>query len=145
MSRRRRSIMSEELKYELAKDLGFYDTVMREGWEGIRTKDAGNMVKRAIQIAEEKLAQDYRRQQPGAGVSAYGGQPIPQTGYVQHQQPFGTVAAAAAYRPGHVAPQPAPAYAYSRQSGFAPLYPSAYGNGYAPINTGEGQPPSYTN
>ncbi|MFT9850299.1 small, acid-soluble spore protein, alpha/beta type [Aneurinibacillus sp. REN35] len=53
---RRRSIMSEQLKYELAKDLGFYETVQREGWGGITTRDAGNMVKRAIQLAEEALA-----------------------------------------------------------------------------------------
>lgn len=53
MGRRRRGIMSEQLKYELAKDLGFYNTVQREGWGGITTKDAGNMVKRAIQIAEQ--------------------------------------------------------------------------------------------
>lgn len=52
MSRRRRSIMSEALKVELAKDLGFYDTVQQEGWGGIRAKDAGNMVKRAIELAE---------------------------------------------------------------------------------------------
>ncbi|MNH98299.1 hypothetical protein D3C73_510180 [compost metagenome] len=52
MSRRRRSVMSEDLKVELAKDLGFYDTVEQEGWGGIRAKDAGNMVKRAIQLAE---------------------------------------------------------------------------------------------
>ncbi|MBU5444143.1 small, acid-soluble spore protein, alpha/beta type [Paenibacillus sp. MSJ-34] len=53
---RRRSVMSEELKYELAKDLGFYDTVQREGWGNIRAKDAGNMVKRAIQLAEQAAA-----------------------------------------------------------------------------------------
>lgn len=53
MGRRKRSVMSEELKYELAKDLGFYDTVQQEGWGSIRAKDAGNMVKRAIQLAEE--------------------------------------------------------------------------------------------
>ena len=45
--------MSESLKYELAKDLGFYDTVQKEGWGSIRAKDAGNMVKRAIQLAEQ--------------------------------------------------------------------------------------------
>lgn len=56
---RRRSVMSESFKYELAKDLGFYDVVEREGWSGIRTKDAGNMVKRAIQIAEEHLAKQH--------------------------------------------------------------------------------------
>lgn len=54
---RRRSVMSEQFKAELAKDLGFYDTVASEGWGGIRSKDAGNMVKRAIQIAEQKLSQ----------------------------------------------------------------------------------------
>jgi small acid-soluble spore protein F (minor alpha/beta-type SASP) len=48
-------MMSEEFKYELAKDLGFAETVEREGWGGIRAKDAGNMVKRAIQIAERTL------------------------------------------------------------------------------------------
>ncbi|WP_256762256.1 small, acid-soluble spore protein, alpha/beta type [Cohnella sp. WQ 127256] len=53
---RRRSMMSEQFKAELAKDLGFYDTVQQEGWGGIRTKDAGNMVKRAIQIAEQQMA-----------------------------------------------------------------------------------------
>ncbi|GIO94527.1 small, acid-soluble spore protein, alpha/beta type [Paenibacillus lactis] len=52
MGRRRHSIMSEQLKTELAKELGFYDTVEKEGWGGIRAKDAGNMVKRAIELAE---------------------------------------------------------------------------------------------
>lgn len=55
MGRRRRGIMSEQFKNELAKDLGFYDTVEREGWSGIRAKDAGNMVKRAVQIAQQAL------------------------------------------------------------------------------------------
>lgn len=53
---RRRGIMSESFKYELAKDLGFYDVVKRDGWGGITTRDAGNMVKRAIQLAEEHLS-----------------------------------------------------------------------------------------
>lgn len=52
--------MSEQFKAELAKDLGFYDTVKNEGWGGIRAKDAGNMVKRAIQIAEQNLSRDRR-------------------------------------------------------------------------------------
>ncbi|WP_152395783.1 small, acid-soluble spore protein, alpha/beta type [Paenibacillus guangzhouensis] len=50
---RRRSVMSEQLKEELAKDLGFYETVQNEGWANIKAKDAGNMVKRAIQLAEQ--------------------------------------------------------------------------------------------
>ncbi|KIO67782.1 hypothetical protein B4065_1847 [Caldibacillus thermoamylovorans] len=47
--------MSEEMKVELAKELGFYDVVEKEGWGGIRARDAGNMVKRAIEIAEEQM------------------------------------------------------------------------------------------
>lgn len=57
---RRRSIMSEEFKNELAKDLGFYDTVKIEGWGGIRARDAGNMVKRAIELAEQHMAQNQQ-------------------------------------------------------------------------------------
>lgn len=56
MGRRRRGVMSEALKYELAKDLGILDTVQSEGWGGIKAKDAGNMVKRAIQLAEQQAA-----------------------------------------------------------------------------------------
>jgi len=52
---RRRGIMSDRFKEELAKDLGFYDVVQKEGWGGIRARDAGNMVKRAIELAETQL------------------------------------------------------------------------------------------
>lgn len=56
---RRRGVMSERLKVELAKELGFYDTVEKDGWGGIRAIDAGNMVKRAIEIAENQLANEH--------------------------------------------------------------------------------------
>ncbi len=52
---RRRGIMSDQMKEELAKELGFYDVVQKEGWGGIKARDAGNMVKRAIEIAEQQL------------------------------------------------------------------------------------------
>ncbi len=52
---RRRGIMSESFKEELAKELGFYDVVQKEGWGGIKARDAGNMVKRAIELAEQQL------------------------------------------------------------------------------------------
>lgn len=52
---RRRGIMSDGLKEEIAKELGFYDVVQKEGWGGIRAKDAGNMVKRAIEMAQQNL------------------------------------------------------------------------------------------
>lgn len=54
---RRRRVMSNQLKEEIAKELGFYDTVKQEGWGGIRARDAGNMVKRAIEMAEESMKQ----------------------------------------------------------------------------------------
>lgn len=59
MSRRRKGVMSEQFKEELAKDLGFYDTLQKDGWGGITTKDAGNMVKRAIEIAEQALSKQH--------------------------------------------------------------------------------------
>ncbi|WP_010094880.1 small, acid-soluble spore protein, alpha/beta type [Ornithinibacillus scapharcae] len=52
---RRKGIMSDQLKEEIAKELGFYDTVQKEGWGGIKARDAGNMVKRAIEIAEQNM------------------------------------------------------------------------------------------
>lgn len=53
---RRKGLMSHSFKEELAKDLGFYSTVQKEGWSAIKANDAGNMVKRAIEIAQEQLA-----------------------------------------------------------------------------------------
>ncbi|WP_332697233.1 small, acid-soluble spore protein, alpha/beta type [Halalkalibacter lacteus] len=58
---RKRGVMSDQFKEELAKELGFYDTVQREGWGGIRSRDAGNMVKRAIELAEQQLVQKQNR------------------------------------------------------------------------------------
>ena len=52
----RQKIMSNRLKEEIAKDLGFYDVVEREGWGGIKSRDAGNLVKRAVEMAQENLA-----------------------------------------------------------------------------------------
>lgn len=53
---RRRSVMSEQLKVEIARDLGILETIEQEGWGAIKAKDAGNIVKRAIQMAEEAAA-----------------------------------------------------------------------------------------
>lgn len=53
----KKSMMSQQLKEEIAKELGFYDVVQKEGWGGIKARDAGNMVKRAIEMAEQSLEQ----------------------------------------------------------------------------------------
>lgn len=55
MSRRHRSTMSEGLKQQIAQELGFGDTVRQEGFGAVSSKDCGNMVKMAIQIAERNM------------------------------------------------------------------------------------------
>lgn len=55
MSSHRRSIMSEDLKMEVAKELGVYDIVKNEGFGGVSSRDCGNMVTRAIEIANRSV------------------------------------------------------------------------------------------
>jgi len=54
-------MMSQQLKEEIAKELGFYDVVQKEGWGGIKARDAGNMVKRAIEMAEQSLVEQQSK------------------------------------------------------------------------------------
>ena len=52
MSRSKSKIMSENLKEEVAKELGVYNQVKQDGgWENIPSKTCGNMVTKAIEIA----------------------------------------------------------------------------------------------
>ncbi|WP_062200984.1 small, acid-soluble spore protein, alpha/beta type [Massilibacterium senegalense] len=51
----KRGVMSNQLKEEIAKELGIYDVVQKEGWGGIKARDAGNMVKKAIEMAQRQL------------------------------------------------------------------------------------------
>lgn len=57
MSRRRKSMMSDELKMRVAQELGFSDTLQSQGFKGVSSGDCGNMVKKAIEIAERNLNQ----------------------------------------------------------------------------------------
>ncbi len=50
-----RSKMSEKLKYEIAKELGVYDEVSKNGWGNVSSKDCGNIVTKAIEIAERNI------------------------------------------------------------------------------------------
>lgn len=52
---RNRGMMSENLKEEIAKELGVYDVVKNEGWGNVSSKDCGNMVRKAIEIAERSV------------------------------------------------------------------------------------------
>ncbi len=47
----RKGIMSEALKYEIANELGVSDTVRNEGWGAVSSRNCGNMVAKAIEIA----------------------------------------------------------------------------------------------
>ena len=48
---RKNGIMSEHLKEEIAKELGVYDIVKSDGWGSVTSKNCGNMVKKAMEIA----------------------------------------------------------------------------------------------
>jgi small acid-soluble spore protein F (minor alpha/beta-type SASP) len=52
---RHRSLMSDVLKHEIAKELGVYSTVESEGWGAVSSRDCGNIVKKAIEMAERSL------------------------------------------------------------------------------------------
>ena len=48
----KRKLMTENLKEEIAKELGVYEQVKKDGgWENIPSKICGNMVTKAIEIA----------------------------------------------------------------------------------------------
>lgn len=43
--------MSERLKEEIAKELGVYNIVKNDGWGAVSSRNCGNMVKKAIEMA----------------------------------------------------------------------------------------------
>ena len=56
MSRNKSSLMSENLKEKIAKELGVYDTVKNDGgWGNVSSKTCGNIVKKAIEIANRSV------------------------------------------------------------------------------------------
>ena len=55
MSRRRNSIMSYQLKEQIAQELGFAGTLHQDGFGAVSSRDCGNMVKMAIELAERNL------------------------------------------------------------------------------------------
>ncbi len=48
--------MSDNLIKEIAKELGVYDTVQAGGWGDVSARNCGNMVRKAIEIAERNLS-----------------------------------------------------------------------------------------
>lgn len=57
MSRNRNSVMSENLKEEIAKELGVYETVKQDGgsFRNVSAKDCGSIVSKAIEIANRSV------------------------------------------------------------------------------------------
>lgn len=56
MAARRRSIMSDALKMECARELGFFDQVRTDGNFGnVSSRNCGSMVRKAIEIAERNV------------------------------------------------------------------------------------------
>lgn len=49
-------IMSDALKQEIAKELGVFDVVSNDGWGAVSSRDCGNMVKVAIEMASKNVA-----------------------------------------------------------------------------------------
>jgi small acid-soluble spore protein F (minor alpha/beta-type SASP) len=49
--------MSDDLKFELAKEIGVYITVKNEGWGSVSARDCGNLVTAAIRYAEKMMAE----------------------------------------------------------------------------------------
>jgi len=51
-------IMSDKTRYELAEELGFGHKVRNGDWGNITTREAGLLVRAAIQKAEDIMAQN---------------------------------------------------------------------------------------
>ena len=53
---RKTNKMSENLKEEIAKELGVYDQVKKDGgWQNVSSKTCGNIVSKAIEIANRSV------------------------------------------------------------------------------------------
>ncbi len=48
-------MMSENLKMEIARELGVFETVKNGGWGEVSSRDCGNIVKKAIEMAERSI------------------------------------------------------------------------------------------
>ncbi len=55
---RRGGIMSDSLKWEIARELGVDQIVATSGWGDVSARNCGMMVNKAIEIAERSLAQN---------------------------------------------------------------------------------------
>ena len=53
---RNRKLISDNLREEIAKELGVYDQVKKDGgWQNVSSKTCGNIVSKAIEIANRSV------------------------------------------------------------------------------------------
>lgn len=54
---RNSKLISENLREEIAKELGVYDQVKKDGgsWASVSSRDCGNIVSKAIEIANRSV------------------------------------------------------------------------------------------
>ncbi len=52
--------MSEQMKYQLAHDLGFGEKVEDGDWSDVTTGEIGSMVREAIKRGEQAMAEEAR-------------------------------------------------------------------------------------
>lgn len=51
-----KGLISENLKQEIAKELGVYDQVKKDGgWKNVSSKKCGQMISKAIEIANRSV------------------------------------------------------------------------------------------
>ncbi|NLC88259.1 MAG: small, acid-soluble spore protein, alpha/beta type [Clostridiaceae bacterium] len=56
MGKNKTNIMSENLKEEIARELGVYEQVKQDGgWGNVSSKTCGNIVSKAIEIANRSV------------------------------------------------------------------------------------------
>lgn len=56
----RKGVMSEELKYNIAREMGVEKTVSTQGWGAVSAKDCGNMVTKAIEMASRNTSSQQK-------------------------------------------------------------------------------------
>ena len=64
MSNNNRKIISDSLREEIAKELGVYEQVKQDGgWGNVPSKTCGNIVTKAIEIANRSTQKQQGKQQ----------------------------------------------------------------------------------
>ena len=48
---KKRSILSENFKMEIARELGVFETVQNQGWSSVSSRDCGRIAQKALEIA----------------------------------------------------------------------------------------------